>query len=313
MSNRVRVLGGYPTRGSMANSTLLRRLFRRFPIRGSRRFLIRSHANWSSREALALPELTCESIFGDSFLVDRRSWLEWYIWFFGFYESHVTSVLQREIKPGAICIDVGANIGVHAIRMAKLVGPSGHVVAIEADPSLAERLERNLELNAIANARIVTAAAAEHSGDSFMLFRPSSDHPNRGMASLVDKGYPGGDSIRVESMAIDELSLPRVDLIKIDVEGAEEGVLRGATRTISKHRPVLIVEATTNAGARAELMACLDEYSYDVNALLPTRPIAGRGKDRIKPLRKVASRRVAELFATPRRGPSQRVSVAGRG
>ena len=103
-------------------------------------------------------------------------------------------------QPGDRCVDVGANVGVHTVRLARLVGPDGEVIAIEPDPDVVRRTQRNVALNGLANVRVISAAASDRAGE-MRLYRPSPRDTNRARASLLHHPYltgeadhgPGGD------------------------------------------------------------------------------------------------------------------------
>ena len=89
------------------------------------------------------------------------STLEWQLWAFGSFEKHFAELFSYLVTPGDRCIDVGANVGVHTVRLARLVGQDGKVIAFEPDPDLVQRTHRNIALNGLANVRIISAAASD--------------------------------------------------------------------------------------------------------------------------------------------------------
>jgi hypothetical protein len=101
---------------------------------------------------------------GDIFEVDLSSTLEWQLWAFGRYEPHLSELFGLLVKPGDRCIDVGANVGVHTVRLARLVADGGEVIAIEPDPDVVTRINRNIGLNGLTNVRVIGAAAGQRAG-----------------------------------------------------------------------------------------------------------------------------------------------------
>jgi FkbM family methyltransferase len=196
----------------------------------------------------AIPEqlpasILTTSVFGDRFHADFASSLEWQIWLFGTHEKELGDFLNAELRGGDTCIDVGANIGVHTVRMARVTGTSGRVIAIEADVKLADRLAANVELNGLKNVDIVRAAASDVSGRRLELFTPAPGDPNKARASLLHHQYLTGPSSAVQTVTVDELAAKaHVALIKVDVEGVEIDVLRGARATLERDFPVLVFE-----------------------------------------------------------------------
>jgi FkbM family methyltransferase len=182
------------------------------------------------------------SKFGDGFEIDMSSLLEWHIWAFGSYEDYLAELFRCLVRPGDRCIDVGANIGVHTVRLAKLVGQGGEVVAVEPDAELARRCSNNVLLNQLVNVRVLQAAASERTGDSVMLYRPDDQDSNRARASMLPHSYLTGSILTVPTITIDDINHDPVSLIKIDVEGCESAVVSGATRTIDAYSPSIIFE-----------------------------------------------------------------------
>lgn len=144
------------------------------------------------------------------------------------------------LRPGARVLDVGAHQCVVALMLAKNVGPTGSVVAVEANPHNCSAGERNCKLNGITNCRVLHAAAAQHSGT--LTF-------NRGANGQVDDGTGDWGTMEVRAVSIDDLAaeygIP--DVLFIDVEGFECEVLRGAHRTLASS-PDCFVEVHVGAG-----------------------------------------------------------------
>jgi FkbM family methyltransferase len=225
---------------NLAKSPIAPVLGQRVPLRGTARLLYRSYAKAPCRPGDSTRRLT--SKFGDNFDCDLSSVLEWQIWAFGSYEEHFAELFRHLVKPADRCIDVGANIGVHTIRLAKLVGAQGKVVAVEPDEELACRAADNVRLNHLENVRVLHAAAAERTAESVLLYRPDAQDPNKARASMLPHAYLRGSAATVAAVTIDEITDEPVSLIKIDVEGCESAVVSGAARTIDSYSPAVIFE-----------------------------------------------------------------------
>jgi FkbM family methyltransferase len=133
-----------------------------------------------------------------------------------------------------VVLDVGANIGALTIPFAAL---AAQVHAVEPQPELADALDENVRRAGHGRVTVYRAACGAAPG-TIRLPVVRYDQPgNFGGLSM------GGDGAEVPVMAIDTLALPRVDLMKIDVEGAELSVLAGAAETVDRCRPVCYVEA----------------------------------------------------------------------
>jgi FkbM family methyltransferase len=158
----------------------------------------------------------------------------------GFWESWVTAALARVLRPGAFCVDVGANHGYYTMLLADAVGPHGRVLALEPNPALAELLALTLEVNGFERRALVAQQAATDGGArTARLVIPR----RRGACATICRAPSAADAvIEVDAASIDDLTAtwPRVDLIKIDAEGAEPAIWRGMRRTIDRN-PALIV------------------------------------------------------------------------
>jgi FkbM family methyltransferase len=159
------------------------------------------------------------------------------------YEPELVTWLQHTLAPGCVVIDAGAHIGYLSIVMARLVGGSGHVFAIEPALENVEYLSRNVRANCVQNVDILPVALAEQPGLASFNINGSSDsfgffeHPNTATVSSRSVPVMSIDSIFSES------SLARLDLVKIDVEGGELEVLAGLRATLDRFpRVPLIVE-----------------------------------------------------------------------
>lgn len=163
------------------------------------------------------------------------------------YEPDVRGFLQSLLKPGYTFIDCGANIGYFSVLAGGLVGSEGKVVSIEANPVTYKLLERNLQANHFGTP---VHCALTSQKQEVELFMPSEGDV---YSSLRKGGLVNGDSVRsfkVQGRTLDELvqqlTLSKVDVVKIDIEGAELDVLRSAPNLLTALRPIIIMEYGTN-------------------------------------------------------------------
>lgn len=172
----------------------------------------------------------------------------------GEYEPHVSSTLERLLDEGDVFVDVGANVGYHTFGASARVGVTGRVVAVEANPENARLIAHTIESNGIANVELVPVALA--AGRGYVNF---GTHIGSNGGFLPDGASTTGSGrgTIVPTMALDDLDLERVSVVKIDVEGAEGIVIDGATHTIERHRPTFVMEysheMTTRVSARSPL------------------------------------------------------------
>lgn len=193
---------------------------------------------------------------------------------------------------GVVALDGGANIGVHAVEWARRMHGWGEVLAVEAQERIFYALAGNLAINNCFNARAIWAALGEAEGSLAIpspdYFTPSSfgslelrERPgNENIGQAVD--YRGG-GIKTRVLAIDSLGLARLDFLKLDIEGMEGEALHGARETISRCRPILLVERIK--AEPGSLEAQLGGFGYRVLpagmnllALHPSDPCAAEVK-----------------------------------
>ncbi len=140
------------------------------------------------------------------------------------YDREELEFLQAHIGPGGIFVDVGANVGIYAMVLARRVGPSGKVIAVEPHPINHARLAFNLAVAAAPQVKLVAAAAGPSDGE--LMIETNTD--NFGACHIV-AGEPNSNTIRVPSLRLqrilEEAAVDHVDGLKIDVEGFEDRVM----------------------------------------------------------------------------------------
>jgi FkbM family methyltransferase len=162
----------------------------------------------------------------------------------GTYEAFETRVFQSLLRPGAVVVDIGANIGYYTLLAAKAVGPEGLVLAVEPDPRNYELLIRSIEVNGYQNVIPLRMALTDRRGE-VTLYADAINAANTSLAS----GNVQTELCRytVEAGTLDELVLRygggrEVNLIKMDVQGAEELVLRGARQVLEAGQAAIMME-----------------------------------------------------------------------
>jgi FkbM family methyltransferase len=202
----------------------------------------------------------------------------------GTYESVKMVAAASMTHCGDVVFDVGANVGVYTLAFSRRTGPTGHVVAFEPLPRNLAFLRRHLQMNALTNVRVMPVAVSDRSGSA--LFREASHHA---MGALDASG-----ALTVPTVVLDALvaqgELPSPSLIKIDVEGAEVDVLRGARGILQEARPIVFV-ATHSETLTTQCRALLDEADYDVTTIGEARELIATPRDRASRVQSMAEQR----------------------
>ncbi len=206
------------------------------------------------------------------------------------YEAGTLAFMDRVLRPGDTMVDVGANLGLMTLHASKLVGAQGTVIALEPHPRLFTRLRENLSLNACRNVRAVDMAAGQRGGESTIYDVPSV---NIGRASLI---RPSAEYVAVAEVKVAPLDdilagVGEIRFIKIDVEGFEAEVIKGAGKTLSK-LPIVCMEVSAALDHDGDPLEAHDTImhtgSYRAFRL-------ARGKSRPSPLVEVTDREALKV------------------
>ena len=205
-----------------------------------------------------------------TFVCDLRDSIAREVCFMGHYEPQETALLRTLLQPGMSFVDVGANWGYFTLLAAERVGPRGRVAAFEPHPQLFAQLEENVERNKLTWVTSRRVAIADREGD-VELTGFAEDSRNRGVSRITAGVNSGGTVYRVPAgvlaAQLDGLGIDRVDLLKIDIEGAEAFVLPtlSAGLAAARYKRILL-----------ELHpAALAEWKVDPRALI--QPLLGHG------------------------------------
>jgi len=178
---------------------------------------------------------------------------------YGEYSNEEAALFRSLLKPGALSLDIGAHIGPHTLVLADSVGPQGAVLAFEPQRVIFQMLCANMALNNHTNTYCYHAAVGERKGT---LIVPELDYTvENNFAALALGEYQQGEKVHV--LTIDGLDLQRCDFMKIDVEGMELEVLKGAQKTIARFKPALYVENDRDEKSAA-LIEHLRSMGYDL-------------------------------------------------
>jgi len=181
--------------------------------------------------------------FGYRMRLDLHDQIGRMIYFLGSHEPAESQYVASLIRPDWVVVDVGAQIGYYTLMAARNVDAQrGHVYAIEPNPSSLEELRYHVWANDLPHVTIIPNAVGR--ADGAAEFYPGPAH-NTGLASRFDRGYDN-PPVRVEQTSIDQLAEKygwwRLDFLKVDAEGCEAAVLAGASETIARFKPLLLLE-----------------------------------------------------------------------
>lgn len=195
------------------------------------------------------------------------------------YDASVAAFLRERVKPGALCLDVGANVGVYVLQFAHWSGPTGHVVAFEPNPGARELLESHVRMNGLTERVTIVPAAVGATGGEEILYASGADGMSRlGAPNTALAGR--AHEIKVPVITLDDYCKTNglePDWLFLDIEGFEIAALQGA-RELIKSRPGklgLVVEMHPNVWdsantTRASAEALLEELG------LRAVPLAGQ-------------------------------------
>jgi FkbM family methyltransferase len=157
------------------------------------------------------------------------------------YEPQIVSLLANALGPGKVFFDVGANMGYHSLLASKIVGSEGRVHAFEPSPAQFKHLKLNVGINQAGNVVLNNSAVAESSEDRELYISVGWNQGTHSLRRTADQG----ESCRVGCVSIDDYveksGIKRIDAIKVDVEGAELFVFKGAQRVLGSMPPPLLV------------------------------------------------------------------------
>lgn len=176
---------------------------------------------------------------------------------YGEYSEGEVEVFRQIIRPGHIVVEVGANLGAHTVYLAQQVELAGLVLAFEPQRLVYQTLCANLALNNIPNVVALQQAVGAEPG---LIKIPMLDYRRENnFGGLALGSFEVGEDVPV--VTVDSFNLTRCNFIKVDVEGMEKQVLRGASRTIELYKPILYVENDQRDKSQA-LVQYIDSIGY---------------------------------------------------
>jgi FkbM family methyltransferase len=190
-------------------------------------------------------------------VLEQEDWLEKEIGF-----------LLRWLRPGMTAIDIGANLGVYSLQLARRVGPHGHVFSYEPGSEARAMLERSRGMNQADNLHVIAAAVSDSPREGHLVLGASSE-----LNSLEGSGP--GEAVRVTCLDAEDgaRGWAAVDFIKIDAEGEEERILAGGKSFFDRHSPLAMFEIKAGDAVNETLRSAFRHGGYNVYRLLPGAPV----------------------------------------
>jgi len=175
----------------------------------------------------------------------------------GEYEPHLTAVFERYCRTGMTVVDVGANLGYYSLLASRLVGASGRVVALEPNSENCRLLLSSLRMGGVTNVQLIPVAADTEAGWAYY-----STHVGSNGGLIEDQDLLKHPGTVVPTLRLDDIVEGPVGFLKMDVEGAEGRVVKGATRLIERDRPIITTELKDEMLRRVSGTSVADYLGY---------------------------------------------------
>jgi FkbM family methyltransferase len=211
--------------------------------------------------------------------LDLREGIDFSIFIFGYFEKETTKALYRIIKKKDVVIDIGANIGAHTLYMAKNVGDEGKVYAIEPTNYAFNKLTNNVAINPDVRNRIIAnqlLLVSKYNKDTVINGIYSSwplvNTKNRHHVHCgIEMSISNAEKITIDNMVVNQ-KISKIDVIKLDVDGNELDILIGGQNSITKFRPIFVMELgpdqyekNSNFDKVIQLMVSMGYEFYSLN------------------------------------------------
>lgn len=182
----------------------------------------------------------CKTKNGDFWVSDLDTSQSIELYYFKVWEQHLLDVIDKHVVEGSVAIDAGANFGSISVPISKKLGDAGKLYSFEMSKVMADRLKRNLQQNKCSNVEVINAALSETVGESVSFNEPEFSEKINFGDIRINKENNGS---QVETVTIDSLDITdKVSFIKVDCQGYDLKVMKGAKNTIQKHKPVVVFE-----------------------------------------------------------------------
>ena len=209
------------------------------------------------RDGLAIAVPATLSAVTSYVLLEQEEWFE--------KEVHF---LRCFLRPGMNAIDIGANLGIYSLLMARLAGPDGRIFAYEPGWQARDLLENSRNLNGLDNLVIMGSAVSDCERDGRLAYAASTE-----LRALATHG--AGERVQITSLDAESAAhrWPKIDFIKIDAEGEEERIVAGGRAFLAEHSPLVMFEIKATDKVNQHLLTLLPDIGYRLFRLLSGAPI----------------------------------------
>jgi FkbM family methyltransferase len=176
-------------------------------------------------------------LFGSHFSLGLSDYMQRHM-YAGSFERDESKVVHQMLRPGMTFVDVGANVGYYTALASRLVGPTGSVFAFDPSDYAFSRLTKMIELSGLTNVRALKCGLADSPGERFLFGAIDDDLCDLHTATMVPQDNPQRKSVPTDTLdnVAEQLKIKQIDFMKIDVDGFEPLVLKGATGLIAQGR-----------------------------------------------------------------------------
>jgi len=215
--------------------------------------------------------------WGHQFLLSYSYHIDRQMLIYGTYDRALHNAIEQRVKPGMVCMDVGANLGEMSLHMASKAGRRGLVYAFEPVPHVFQRVITHIARNGFGKNILAFAVALSDSNAPVQLAFTDQSADNQALGSIVNTHRAGlTRHIEVQGQTLDsfvvERGISRIDFMKVDIQGAEWLMLQGASDVLSRMQPELMLEISPSDLAEIgkdsrQLASLIESFGYQIYAL----------------------------------------------
>lgn len=212
----------------------------------------------------------CKTKNGDFWVSDLDTSQSIELYYFKVWEQHLLDVIDKYVEEGTVAIDAGANFGSISVPISKKLGQDGKLYSFEMSETMTERLIKNLNQNDCANVEVFNLALSDKIEEKVFFEEPKEGEKHNFGDIRINKQSKGKE---VETATIDSLDIQgKVSFIKVDCQGYDLKVMKGAKETIKKNKPTVVFEWEEDMSIEfddtiKDVFDFYSELNYEVNKI----------------------------------------------